>query len=135
MTLLPLISDTWPLSPLSPVGLTGFLFLSVHRMTTGRNIFVAGSVRYWHFILPLKNHSPVSLMMHFPSIGFIPLTSFLFVLDQTRTRGSRLNIIIVAEGAIDKTGKPITSEDIKNVSMNETREALDTTPPPFPSDF
>lgn len=74
-------------------------------------------------------------MMHFPSIGFIPLTSFLFVLDQTRTRGSRLNIIIVAEGAIDKTGKPITSEDIKNVSMNETREALDTTPTPFPSDF
>uniref|UniRef100_A0A8C8X231 Phosphofructokinase, muscle n=1 Tax=Panthera leo TaxID=9689 RepID=A0A8C8X231_PANLE len=37
-------------------------------------------------------------------------------LSETRTRGSRLNIIIVAEGAIDKTGKPITSEDIKNGS-------------------
>ncbi|KAG8514089.1 ATP-dependent 6-phosphofructokinase, muscle type, partial [Galemys pyrenaicus] len=39
-------------------------------------------------------------------------------LSETRTRGSRLNIIIVAEGAIDKNGKPITSEDIKNVSMS-----------------
>uniref|UniRef100_A0A452R656 ATP-dependent 6-phosphofructokinase n=1 Tax=Ursus americanus TaxID=9643 RepID=A0A452R656_URSAM len=36
-------------------------------------------------------------------------------LSETRTRGSRLNIIIVAEGAIDKNGKPITSEDIKNL--------------------
>lgn len=34
---------------------------------------------------------------------------------QTRCRGSRLNIIIVAEGAIDVDGKAITSEDIKNV--------------------
>lgn len=57
---------------------------------------------------------------------FLPLTTFLSVLDQTRTRGSRLNIIIVAEGAIDKHGKPITSEDIKNVSMNEAGEFLDT---------
>uniref|UniRef100_A0AC11AQ15 Phosphofructokinase, muscle n=1 Tax=Ovis aries TaxID=9940 RepID=A0AC11AQ15_SHEEP len=37
-------------------------------------------------------------------------------LSETRNRGSRLNIIIVAEGAIDKQGKPITSEDIKNGS-------------------
>nr|KAF6374914.1 phosphofructokinase, muscle [Pipistrellus kuhlii] len=37
-------------------------------------------------------------------------------LSETRTRGSRLNIIIVAEGAIDKHGKPITSEDVKNGS-------------------
>ncbi|XP_028929847.1 ATP-dependent 6-phosphofructokinase, muscle type isoform X3 [Ornithorhynchus anatinus] len=36
-------------------------------------------------------------------------------LSETRGRGSRLNIIIVAEGAIDKQGKPITSEDIKNL--------------------
>nr|XP_034955375.1 ATP-dependent 6-phosphofructokinase, muscle type [Zootoca vivipara] len=36
-------------------------------------------------------------------------------LTETRTRGSRLNIIIVAEGAIDKHGKPITSEDIKSL--------------------
>lgn len=37
---------------------------------------------------------------------------------QTREGGSRLNIIIVAEGAIDKHGKPITSDDIKTVSGN-----------------
>uniref|UniRef100_A0A9L0T9S3 Phosphofructokinase, muscle n=1 Tax=Equus caballus TaxID=9796 RepID=A0A9L0T9S3_HORSE len=37
-------------------------------------------------------------------------------LSETRTRGSRLNIIIVAEGAIDRNGKPITSESIKDGS-------------------
>lgn len=59
------------------------------------------------------------------------------MLDQTRTRGSRLNIIIVAEGAIDKHGKPITSEDVKNVSMHEVKDVLNTfpTPGPFPNDF
>ncbi|XP_023799004.1 ATP-dependent 6-phosphofructokinase, muscle type [Cyanistes caeruleus] len=36
-------------------------------------------------------------------------------LAETRDGGSRLNIIIVAEGAIDKHGKPITSDDIKNL--------------------
>ncbi|KAB0361139.1 hypothetical protein FD754_005295 [Muntiacus muntjak] len=36
-------------------------------------------------------------------------------LSETRNRGSRLNIIIVAEGAIDKSGKSISSEDIKNL--------------------
>ncbi|KAM9321611.1 ATP-dependent 6-phosphofructokinase, muscle type [Gastrophryne carolinensis] len=36
-------------------------------------------------------------------------------LSETRGRGSRLNIIIVAEGAIDLNGKPITSEDVKNL--------------------
>lgn len=39
--------------------------------------------------------------------------SIVFI--QTRGRGSRLNIIIVAEGAIDLHGKPITSEDVKHV--------------------
>uniref|UniRef100_A0A8C3UR61 ATP-dependent 6-phosphofructokinase n=2 Tax=Catharus ustulatus TaxID=91951 RepID=A0A8C3UR61_CATUS len=34
-------------------------------------------------------------------------------LAETRDGGSRLNIIIVAEGAIDKQGKPITSDEIK----------------------
>lgn len=76
----------------------------------------------------LKIPHPVPLMIHFPSISFILLTIYLFVIDQTRTRGSRLNIIIVAEGAIDKDGKPITSEDIKNVSMNEAKEVLDILP-------
>ncbi|KAK2510721.1 hypothetical protein Q9233_017475 [Columba guinea] len=36
-------------------------------------------------------------------------------LTETRLGGSRLNIIIVAEGAIDKHGKAITSEDIKTL--------------------
>lgn len=34
---------------------------------------------------------------------------------QTRSRGSRLNIIIIAEGAIDRNGKPITSNYVKDV--------------------
>uniref|UniRef100_A0A8C0GFU8 6-phosphofructokinase n=1 Tax=Chelonoidis abingdonii TaxID=106734 RepID=A0A8C0GFU8_CHEAB len=41
--------------------------------------------------------------------------AFSFPFLQTRGRGSRLNIIIVAEGAINKQGQPITSEDIKNL--------------------
>ncbi|CAN0008077.1 unnamed protein product [Bubo scandiacus] len=36
-------------------------------------------------------------------------------LTETRVGGSRLNIIIVAEGAIDKHGKAITSDDIKTL--------------------
>ncbi|XP_044149735.1 ATP-dependent 6-phosphofructokinase, muscle type-like [Bufo gargarizans] len=36
-------------------------------------------------------------------------------LSETRGRGSRLNIIIVAEGAIDLNGQPITSEDVKKL--------------------
>lgn len=38
------------------------------------------------------------------------------LLPQTRLGGSRLNIIIVAEGAIDRHGKAITSDDVKDVS-------------------
>ncbi|ETE66219.1 6-phosphofructokinase, liver type [Ophiophagus hannah] len=33
----------------------------------------------------------------------------------TRSRGSRLNIIIIAEGAIDRNGKPITSNYVKEL--------------------
>ncbi|KAL2085349.1 hypothetical protein ACEWY4_018669 [Coilia grayii] len=36
-------------------------------------------------------------------------------LSATRSRGSRLNIIIVAEGAIDRHGKPITSSFVKDL--------------------
>lgn len=36
-------------------------------------------------------------------------------LTQTRSRGSRLNIIIIAEGAIDRNGKPISSSYVKDV--------------------
>ena len=36
---------------------------------------------------------------------------------QSRIKGSRLNIIIIAEGAIDINGKPISSTYVKNVSI------------------
>ncbi|KAM9827115.1 ATP-dependent 6-phosphofructokinase, platelet type isoform 2-T2 [Neosynchiropus ocellatus] len=36
-------------------------------------------------------------------------------LSATRSRGTRLNIIIVAEGAIDRHGKPITSSYVKDL--------------------
>ncbi|XP_063062596.1 ATP-dependent 6-phosphofructokinase, platelet type isoform X4 [Engraulis encrasicolus] len=36
-------------------------------------------------------------------------------LSATRSRGSRLNIIIVAEGALDRHGKPITSSLVKDL--------------------
>ncbi|XP_013872180.1 ATP-dependent 6-phosphofructokinase, liver type [Austrofundulus limnaeus] len=36
-------------------------------------------------------------------------------LERSRTKGSRLNIIIVAEGAIDSHGKPISSDYIKDL--------------------
>lgn len=45
---------------------------------------------------------------------------------QQRGRGSRLNIIIVAEGAMDRHGKPITCEQVKQVcgSTNATASHL-----------
>uniref|UniRef100_UPI003AADD77B ATP-dependent 6-phosphofructokinase, platelet type-like isoform X6 n=1 Tax=Centroberyx gerrardi TaxID=166262 RepID=UPI003AADD77B len=36
-------------------------------------------------------------------------------LSESRSRGSRLNIIIVAEGAMDRHGKPITSDSVKDL--------------------
>ncbi|XP_063790199.1 ATP-dependent 6-phosphofructokinase, liver type [Pseudophryne corroboree] len=36
-------------------------------------------------------------------------------LGETRSRGSRLNIIIIAEGAIDREGKPISSNYVKDL--------------------
>nr|XP_046264843.1 ATP-dependent 6-phosphofructokinase, platelet type-like isoform X4 [Scatophagus argus] len=36
-------------------------------------------------------------------------------LSESRSRGSRLNIIIVAEGAIDRQGQPITSQFVKDL--------------------
>ncbi|KAM6925075.1 LOW QUALITY PROTEIN: ATP-dependent 6-phosphofructokinase, muscle type-like [Xenentodon cancila] len=38
-------------------------------------------------------------------------------LADQRARGSRLNVIIVAEGAISREGKPITSDQIKKASL------------------
>ncbi|XP_072253280.1 ATP-dependent 6-phosphofructokinase, liver type [Leuresthes tenuis] len=45
-------------------------------------------------------------------------------LERSRTKGSRLNIIIVAEGAIDSNGKPISSTYIKDLVVK--RLAYDT---------
>lgn len=42
----------------------------------------------------------------------------LFSVPQNRARKKRLNIIIVAEGAIDTQNKPITSEQIKEVGVH-----------------
>ena len=36
--------------------------------------------------------------------------------------GHRLNIVIVSEGAIDRTGKPITSEQVKNVIVDRLKQ-------------
>jgi len=39
-----------------------------------------------------------------------------FTIDQQeRSAGQRLNIVIVAEGAMDREGHPITAEDVKKV--------------------
>lgn len=50
---------------------------------------------------------------------------------QTRDGGSRLNIIIVAEGAIDKHGKAITSDDVKAVSGDGGTWGTTSFSPPF----
>lgn len=50
--------------------------------------------------------------LYMPAI--LPLEIFLFLL-QSRTTGSRLNIVIVAEGAIDLNGEPISSTYVKDV--------------------
>ncbi|XP_037956003.1 ATP-dependent 6-phosphofructokinase-like [Teleopsis dalmanni] len=43
-------------------------------------------------------------------------------LSQERNAGQRLNIIIVAEGAIDREGKPITAEDVKKVVVDRLQQ-------------
>lgn len=77
--LVALISDTWPSSPLCPVGPIGFLFLNVHQMMTGRNTFVVGSLRYHHFILPLggKKSSPYFMGDPFSTHQFNFINHFL----------------------------------------------------------
>ncbi|KAG5852480.1 hypothetical protein ANANG_G00062870 [Anguilla anguilla] len=45
-------------------------------------------------------------------------------LGESRSKGSRLNIVIIAEGAIDKNGKPITSGYVKDLVVK--RLAYDT---------
>ncbi|XP_068085578.1 ATP-dependent 6-phosphofructokinase isoform X2 [Anabrus simplex] len=43
-------------------------------------------------------------------------------LKQERSAGQRLNIIIVAEGAIDRDGHPITSEKVKQVVVDNLKQ-------------
>ncbi|XP_063548528.1 ATP-dependent 6-phosphofructokinase isoform X1 [Cydia strobilella] len=43
-------------------------------------------------------------------------------LEQERKSGQRLNIIIVAEGAIDREGKPITAELVKKVVVDNLQQ-------------
>lgn len=43
-------------------------------------------------------------------------------LTQERESGQRLNIIIVAEGAMDRDGKPITADDIKDVVVERLQQ-------------
>ncbi|XP_043916524.1 ATP-dependent 6-phosphofructokinase, liver type isoform X2 [Protopterus annectens] len=45
-------------------------------------------------------------------------------LGESRSGGSRLNIVIIAEGAIDRNGKPITSKYVKDLVV--TRLGVDT---------
>ena len=47
------------------------------------------------------------------------LFTFQYQLIQMRSEGQRLNIIIVAEGAIDHEGNPITAEMVKD-TIKET---------------
>uniref|UniRef100_A0A8C9VFI6 Phosphofructokinase, platelet n=1 Tax=Scleropages formosus TaxID=113540 RepID=A0A8C9VFI6_SCLFO len=50
-------------------------------------------------------------------------------LSECRSRGSRLNIILVAEGAIDRHGKPITSSTVKDVSNGVSDGGAKRLPP------
>ncbi|XP_025420442.1 ATP-dependent 6-phosphofructokinase isoform X4 [Sipha flava] len=43
-------------------------------------------------------------------------------LEQERTAGQRLNIIIVSEGAIDRNGQPITAEMVKQVVVDNLKQ-------------
>lgn len=41
---------------------------------------------------------------------------------QERNAGQRLNIIIVAEGAIDRDGRPITAENVRQVVVDQLQQ-------------
>ncbi|XP_055707472.1 ATP-dependent 6-phosphofructokinase isoform X2 [Phlebotomus papatasi] len=43
-------------------------------------------------------------------------------LSQERNAGQRLNIIIVAEGAIDRDGRPITAENVRQVVVDQLQQ-------------
>jgi len=48
---------------------------------------------------------------------FVCIYNFFYISVQERKLGQRLNIIIVAEGAIDQDGKIITPDYVKDVSF------------------
>jgi len=41
---------------------------------------------------------------------------------QERAQGQRLNIIIVAEGAIDRDGNPVTAEQVRQVVVENLQQ-------------
>lgn len=45
----------------------------------------------------------------------VRLTVIAFIVKQERSAGQRLNIVIVAEGACDREGNPISAEDVRKV--------------------
>lgn len=57
-----------------------------------------------------------------PPPYLIRLTNISSLIFQERTAGQRLNIIIVAEGAIDRDGKPITAEKVKEVVVENLKQ-------------
>lgn len=54
----------------------------------------------------------------------IPTLTFTCRCIQERSMGQRLNIILVAEGAIDQQGQPITAEGVKKVGALFTSTLL-----------
>lgn len=67
------------------------------------------SANIWEMILFLWKISATIAKTGFSVLKLVSL--------QSRTTGSRLNIIILAEGAIDMNGKPISSSYVKDVSF------------------
>ncbi|XP_021953997.1 ATP-dependent 6-phosphofructokinase isoform X1 [Folsomia candida] len=49
-------------------------------------------------------------------------TKLCVKLEQEREQGQRLNIIIVAEGAVDREGKAITAEDVRKVVVDRLNQ-------------
>jgi len=50
------------------------------------------------------------------------LLSIIRIFFQERLTGQRLNIIIVAEGAVDRNGDPITAEKVRKVVVEKLQQ-------------
>ncbi len=46
----------------------------------------------------------------------------MILVIQERAAGQRLNIIIISEGAIDRDGKPITAEQVRQVVVENLQQ-------------